>query len=614
MLLYRRQLVLMAFTLGAVHCVQNFGSTGILLAAETPAPTAERDPFRLPAIDDPRLLVAFVHQISQLAPGSNEDPAAHAQKQSQAIRAACQRIRTLQTDPKSDIGQFAGRKLAMLDVQDLSQAATPAQRDALATKIRSYLDSAPLTDEDLQLLVMFSRTAEYLQMEATARAVYDRFGAQLLQSKEPSRRELGQTMAGAARRLGCVGKPFVLAGQGVDGQKFDIAQLKGKVVLVTFWKGSNEFVRELLYFRYLARDFQSQGFEMVGVCGDDRASADSFLSQVPIPWPTLLDQSTGDQLPATQYYGVHNFPTTFLLDRDGKILDVGLRGRDLRRRVIQLLGPAATRPIVSDTPEATTSINDLENRVVDAGEQWIAAGTAIGGKQLLAAAPPAKTRGSWLPPQRQPLDDEELFKRALKSVFVVGTFYRTPEHPEWQASSATAFAVAADGVVCTSAHVVDFSGQEVGAMMAINSAGEVFPVERVLAVDVAGDTCLLQIRAKNLVALPLADRVPVGARVRIVGHPGFSAYYLSVGHVAGHEAGERGLVSTLISAEFGEGASGAPVFDQFGNVAAQVSSTRTIFAVPQGEADKQPGSSANQPQMVFRYCTPMSRLRELFIQ
>ena len=516
----------------------------------------------------------------------------------------------------------------------LQSAATPAERTKLATAIRAQLEKSKLAEEDLALLIGLAETLERLRMDEPAQDLYKLFAPRLLASDGQGHKQIGELMTGALKRLGCVGKPFTLAGQTCDGQRFDIASLRGKVALIVFWSTAHqESLEELLHVRRLQRDFSSRGLAVVGVSGDgDRATLDRFMLQIAMPWPTLNDPQAGPLQPAIKEYGISTFPTTFLIGKDGKVLAMNVRGRELRRQIIGLLGLPEARPIVSAGPQGASTVNDMAERILDVGEQWIKEGKVKNGQQLLADGFPASAAGGWAPPRKQPIGDEELYQQALESVFVLGTLFRVPENPQWQVSTATAFAVTPDGVLSTSAHVFDFENWEMGAMIAFNSAGQAFPVEQLLAADGGGDTCLLRIKAKNLRPLSLAQGTPVGARVRVVSHPGSSVYYLSSGHVASYEADEQGIPWMHITAQFGEGSSGAPVFDQFGNVAGQVSQTSTLFSTPQGEPQKHHAArgfaaspprrptrqagpmhgAAAEPQMVFRLCTPAARLEKLF--
>jgi len=516
----------------------------------------------------------------------------------------------------------------------IEAAATPAEQNRLATALAERLETSKLSDADLGLLLGLADTLERLHLDDAARGLYTKFAPRLSASDDPGRKQLAALMTGALRRLDCVGKPFALEGETCDGHRLDIASLKGKVVLVVFWATSApDALQELLAVRRLERDFRGCGLEVVGVSADgDRPTLERFMREIVMPWPTLNDRQAGLLQPALVQYGISVFPTTFLVGRDGKVLSMNLRGRALRRQLISLLGLPPIRRLVSAGPESTSTINDVGDRILDICEPWLQEGKLKTGQQLLADGLPATTAGAWAAPRRQPVSDEDLYRQALDSVFVLGTIYRTRDNPDWQVFSGTAFAVTADGILSTSAHMFDFSDGEVGGMVVFDAAGRPYPVERLLAIDAGADTCLFRIPVRNLRPLPLAGRTPVGTRVRVVSHPGSTVYYLSDGLVSGYEIDETGNGWMHVSAPFGEGSSGAPVFDPLGNVVGQVSQTSTLFSMPQGAPQKPHASrrfvgapprpcahpkaesagSTGEPQMVFRICTPAARMEKLF--
>lgn len=588
----------------------------LLLAAALPARAADpaADPFQVPSVGEPAALAEFVSALAARAPGPGESADEFARRQAQALREACEKIlRATEGDNPPPARRVAQRKLAELDVQAL-EGASEADGQAIQARVRGYLDAAPLEDADLMVLVQFSGALERKKMTEAARCLYTRYAPIFQGSDSPQRKQLGELMAGALRRFDAEGQEFELRGQTLEDQDFNVASLRGRAALVLFWTLQCDSVQYESLIR-LYRDFHRQGFEVIGVCGDtDPNLLEAVVAEYPFPWPTLR-QKDGAPHPAVVHYGISEFPTTFLLDRNGKVLAVNPQGRDLRTRLIKLLGPAKPRPLVAASPEQTSIRNDMADRILDTGEQWVEAGTAKNGEQLMSARPAPSAEGRWLPPSRRAVDDETLYERSLDSIFVVGVMSRGSSCPEWHAYVATAFAVTSDGILCTSAHVFDFSNLEVGAAMVFNADGKAFPVEEVLACDPAADTCLFRIAAKGLKPLPLADGARVGSRTRVVSHPGESVYYLSIGHVASYEADEWGQRWMKISSEFGEGSSGAPVLDERGNVVGQVNATYTLYSGGAGEPDtaaaEGEAGAGGEPQMIFHYCTPADRLRRL---
>ncbi len=157
----------------------------------------------------------------------------------------------------------------------------------------------------------------------------------------------------AKRRLGILGKPLVLEGTLVSGEKLDWKQYQGKVVLVDFWATwCGPCRRELPNVLKLYRQYHSKGFEVIGVSLDhDKQRLEQFIQEHEIPWANLFPQrkeQRGWNNPVAEQFGVNAIPHTILVGRDGKVVGLALRGKRLAQKLQELLGPPAEKD--SDTP------------------------------------------------------------------------------------------------------------------------------------------------------------------------------------------------------------------------------------------------------------------------
>jgi len=228
-----------------------------------------------------------------------------------------------------------------------------------------------------------------------------------------------------------------------------------------------------------------------------------------------------------------------------------------------------------------------------------------------------------------PIADRDLYLRACESVFIVCSLYKNESHGEWQTSLATAFAVTEDGVLTTSCHVFD-NEDSADAIVVMDAKKNVYPVTELLAANKLTDTCLFRIDAKNLKPLPLAEDAVPGAHVRVVAHPGDSFYFFSSGHVANYERDSDSILWMNVTADFGQGSSGGPVFNEQGHVIGQVSRTFTLYAggsetrgrprrvagdiKPTDKKATEKKATAEEfmdPQMVFKSCVPVQSIRAL---
>jgi thiol-disulfide isomerase/thioredoxin len=97
--------------------------------------------------------------------------------------------------------------------------------------------------------------------------------------------------------------------------------LQGKVVLVNFWATwCPPCVEEIPSLQRLYQKRRTQGLEILAVAvGEDKQQVTDFLANKPVGFPVLLD-TDGRQF---KRWGVHAFPTTFVLDRSHHIRYAG---------------------------------------------------------------------------------------------------------------------------------------------------------------------------------------------------------------------------------------------------------------------------------------------------
>ncbi len=124
-----------------------------------------------------------------------------------------------------------------------------------------------------------------------------------------------------------------------QGGNFALSQLRGKVVLVDFWASWCRPCRiENPNVKRVYERFKNKGFEILGVSLDrDHAAWVKAIQDDGLPWKHVSDLGFWNNA-AAQEYGVSSIPYTVLLDRDGNILEKGLRGEDLESKLASLLG------------------------------------------------------------------------------------------------------------------------------------------------------------------------------------------------------------------------------------------------------------------------------------
>lgn len=130
--------------------------------------------------------------------------------------------------------------------------------------------------------------------------------------------------------LGKLAPPLV--GNEVDGGNFNLAQHRGQIVVVNFWSSwCVACVQEAPDLSTFAWSERNRGVILVGVVFNDTlSSARSFERHYGSLYPSLIDRR-GDM---ANGYGVSAPPTTFVIDRRGRV-------------AVTLLGPVSARQLMT---------------------------------------------------------------------------------------------------------------------------------------------------------------------------------------------------------------------------------------------------------------------------
>ena len=103
-----------------------------------------------------------------------------------------------------------------------------------------------------------------------------------------------------------------------SGAKVKLSDYKGKVVLLNFWATwCGPCALEIPWFMEFEQKYKSQGFEVLGVSMDDDgwAAVKPYIAEHKVNYRVLLGNDSVSQL----YGGLDALPTTYILDRDGRV-------------------------------------------------------------------------------------------------------------------------------------------------------------------------------------------------------------------------------------------------------------------------------------------------------
>ncbi len=153
-----------------------------------------------------------------------------------------------------------------------------------------------------------------------------------------ARPKAGMAKTKVAGVSGSVAPDFEL--KSLDGKQVRLSDFRGKAVLLNFWATWCAPCKiEMPWFVDLQKQYASQGLQVIGVAMDDSGeeAIAKFAKEMAVNYPVLIGkESVGDA-----YGGVEFLPTTFFIDRQGKVVDrvFGLVGHsDMEDNVKKALG------------------------------------------------------------------------------------------------------------------------------------------------------------------------------------------------------------------------------------------------------------------------------------
>ena len=174
----------------------------------------------------------------------------------------------------------------------------------------------------------------------------------------------------------------------LDGRPVSTAALRGKVVLVNFWATwcppCREEIPDLIALQAKYKDT----LQIIGVAQDSGSPEDvrKFAADHGMNYPTVLSTPEIEKL----FPGVSALPTTFVLDRDGKLAQKHVGMVDPARTELETLALSGTAPdiVVTDAEdEDKTRMEEAKARVQNAAQA-----NKIPGVDLAALSPGARAK------------------------------------------------------------------------------------------------------------------------------------------------------------------------------------------------------------------------------
>jgi peroxiredoxin len=142
----------------------------------------------------------------------------------------------------------------------------------------------------------------------------------------------------AEGRVGIVAPAIV--GTDIQGKPFDLATLRGKRVMLTFWASYCEFSRaEFVQFKDMQQRFADAGMVLLCFSIDDQEVAwREYLAQAGLDWAIHLRGLGGQKSDEIKQYRVQAIPSTYLINAQGIVETLDMRSDELQA-YLQALPP-----------------------------------------------------------------------------------------------------------------------------------------------------------------------------------------------------------------------------------------------------------------------------------
>lgn len=137
-------------------------------------------------------------------------------------------------------------------------------------------------------------------------------------------------------------EPLEIAFTAIDGTKINLSDMRGKVVLIDFWTiRCAPCIKEMPHIQAMYDKYRKLGFEVIGLAGNNDAAKEDVLKitkKQNATWPQYLDKGSNAVVSYHSLFNIRSYPTVWLLNKEGIIVDRNARGERLELLIRKYLG------------------------------------------------------------------------------------------------------------------------------------------------------------------------------------------------------------------------------------------------------------------------------------
>ena len=259
------------------------------------------------------------------------------------------RDRVAKAAPRSPLaGYIAFREMTAEHTAKLSEKGADFAKvqEAWRDRLKDFVDKYPTAEDAPDAINQLGILSEFAGKEKDAVSWYE-----MLATKYP-KSPLSAKGRGALKRLNSEGQVFELTSKQLGtGAPFNLANLRGQIVVVYYWASWNsQCGKDLFTLTKLAKDFEGPNrVQIVTVNVDnDPAAATAFLQKNPAVGVHLFQEPSGLDGALAAQYGVNVLPQLFLIGKDGKVVSHTVQVSSLEDEIKRLISPCDIGPVGKD--------------------------------------------------------------------------------------------------------------------------------------------------------------------------------------------------------------------------------------------------------------------------